>query len=169
MWIVFTWQAVKYLDILQLRHNQRQIIRSTEMILKLRSNAWHCVYSLKFLFKTMSCTGCKASITNTLSLTFLILKDKVRKILFIERKELYITNYNFKTEIWNILNSKCTMSTRIPFCLQTYFSPLITALRILGVGVHVIFNTLRPLILSVRMTDPPFVCISRQKLQFQLH
>jgi len=36
-------------------------------------------------------TGNKASIMNTTQLTVLILKDNVREVLFIERKESYIT------------------------------------------------------------------------------
>jgi hypothetical protein len=55
------------------------------------------------------------------------------------------------------------------FLSANMFSPLITALRILGVGVYVIFDTPRPLILSVRMIDPPLVCISRPKLKLQRH
>jgi hypothetical protein len=38
---------------------------------------------------------------NTPQLMVLILKDNVRKVLFIERKESYITGYNFKIVIRN--------------------------------------------------------------------
>ena len=88
---------------------------------------------------------------------FYLLKGKNRASWFVILKLEYVF-------LW----TQSAPCQRFLFVCPPFF-PLINALRMLGVGAHLTFNTLWLLILSVRMIDPPFACISRPKLRLRRH